>query len=158
MTDVSSQSLPRPADDRRPACKWPMEPDEGSIQQEKGRQWRLRLPNDLPNSIKYLDDRELDRLLAAAIDEAKRRGRPPASLAQARTRTVGGSDEPKPKRLRVTSRPTPHRKIESASLALTQRQINAVRAAFKAGITPARIARQFGLSHADVRTALAADK
>jgi transposase-like protein len=32
--------------------------------------------------------------------------------------------------------------------------MNAVRAAFKAGITPARIARQFGLSQSDVRKAL----
>ena len=36
--------------------------------------------------------------------------------------------------------------------------MNAVRAAFKAGITPSRIARQFGLTLSDVRKALAADK
>jgi hypothetical protein len=36
-------------------------------------------------------------------------------------------------------------------------QLNAVLAAFKAGITPARIARQFGLSQSDVRKALATD-
>jgi hypothetical protein len=36
-------------------------------------------------------------------------------------------------------------------------QLNAVRAAFKAGVTPARIARQFGLSHSDVRKALASE-
>jgi transposase-like protein len=35
--------------------------------------------------------------------------------------------------------------------------LNAVRAAFKAGVTPSRIARQFGLSQSDVRKALAAD-
>ena len=33
-----------------------------------------------------------------------------------------------------------------------------VRAAFKAGITPSRIARQFGLSQSDVRKALAGDE
>jgi transposase-like protein len=32
--------------------------------------------------------------------------------------------------------------------------VNAVRAAFKAGVTPARIARQFGLSPSQVRDAL----
>jgi hypothetical protein len=37
-------------------------------------------------------------------------------------------------------------------------QLNAARAAFKAGITPARIARQFGLSQSDVRTALQSDE
>jgi DNA-binding transcriptional regulator LsrR (DeoR family) len=38
---------------------------------------------------------------------------------------------------------------------LTRGQINAVRAVFKAGIKPSRIARQFGLSQSDVRKALA---
>jgi predicted DNA binding protein len=40
---------------------------------------------------------------------------------------------------------------------LTQGQLNAVRAAFKAGVTPSRIARQFGISQSDVRKALARD-
>jgi hypothetical protein len=38
--------------------------------------------------------------------------------------------------------------------ALTRGQLNAVRAAFKAGVTPTRIARKFGLSQSDVRKAL----
>jgi DNA-binding transcriptional regulator LsrR (DeoR family) len=33
--------------------------------------------------------------------------------------------------------------------------VNAVRAAFKAGVKPSQIARQFGLSQSDVRKALA---
>jgi transposase-like protein len=40
---------------------------------------------------------------------------------------------------------------------LTKGQVNAVRAAFKAGVTPSRIARQFGLSQSDVRKALSSD-
>jgi len=36
-------------------------------------------------------------------------------------------------------------------------KLNAVRAAFKAGVTPSRIARQFGISQSDVRKALASD-
>jgi DNA invertase Pin-like site-specific DNA recombinase len=40
-------------------------------------------------------------------------------------------------------------------VSLTRGQINAVRATFKAGISPARIARQFGLSQSEVRKALA---
>ena len=39
--------------------------------------------------------------------------------------------------------------------ALDTWQLNAVLAAFKAGITPARIARQFGMSQSDVKKALA---
>jgi hypothetical protein len=54
--------------------------------------------------------------------------------------------------------PTHRRKIGPASSALTLGQVKAVLAAFKAGITPARIARQFGLSHADVRMALSSDQ
>ena len=33
------------------------------------------LPKDLPNAVKHLNDEELDRLLAATLAEAKRRGR-----------------------------------------------------------------------------------
>jgi hypothetical protein len=89
------------------------------------------LPKDLPNAVKHLRDEELDRLLAATLAEAKRRGRQTAS----------------------TYEPSLSRKMEAA-VSLTRGQLNAVRAAFKAGITPARIARQFGLSQSDVRTAL----
>jgi hypothetical protein len=91
------------------------------------------LPADLPNAIKQLDDQEFDRLLAAVLAEQKRRG----------------------KRL-----PVPERKQRGdvAPTSLTRGQFNAVRAAFKAGVTPSRIARQFGLSQTDVRKALASDE
>jgi hypothetical protein len=36
------------------------------------------LPKDLPNAIKHLTDQELDSLIAASLEEAKRRGRAPA--------------------------------------------------------------------------------
>ena len=44
-----------------------------------------------------------------------------------------------------------------AEVSLTQGQVNAVRAAFKAGITPSRIARQFGIFQSNIRKALASD-
>ncbi len=94
------------------------------------------LPNDLPKAIKQLEDYELDQLLAAVLAEQKRRGR-----------TLHVSDENKRKR-----------RIEVAPSSLTSGQVNAVRAAFKAGITPARIARQFGISQSNVRKALASDE
>jgi predicted DNA binding protein len=47
--------------------------------------------------------------------------------------------------------------VDITKVSLTQGQVNAVRAAFKAGITPSRIARQFGISQSDVRKALASD-
>jgi hypothetical protein len=49
------------------------------------------------------------------------------------------------------------RPVEAATVSLPLGQINAVRAAFKAGIKPSLIARQFGLSQSDVRKVLASD-
>ena len=94
------------------------------------------LPADLPNALKQLDNQELDRLLAAVLAEQKRRGRKiPGS---------GGSLRRRP--------------VETSSSSLTQGQLNAVRAAFKAGITPSRIARQFRIPQSDVQKALAIDR
>ena len=90
------------------------------------------LPNDLPNAIRHLGDEDLDRLLAATLAEVNRRGR----------------------RLPI-DKPSPQGNLAAASL--TCGQLNAVRAAFKAGITPSRIARQFRISQSDVRKALASD-
>jgi DNA invertase Pin-like site-specific DNA recombinase len=44
---------------------------------------------------------------------------------------------------------------KEAAPSMPQGKLNAVRAAFKAGVTPSRIARQFGISQSDVRKALA---
>jgi predicted DNA binding protein len=93
------------------------------------------LPKDLPAAIKQLDDQELDRLLAAALAEQKRRHRKPA---------VSGE--------------TPHKpRTEAAAVRLTPGKMNAVRAAFKAGVKPSQIAKQFGLSRPDARKVLASD-
>jgi hypothetical protein len=92
------------------------------------------LPADLPKAVRHLDDHELDRLLSAVIAEQKRRGKKLATaISQPRRAQV------------VTAAP------------LTQGKLNAVRAAFKAGVTPSRIARQFGISQSDVRKALTSD-
>jgi hypothetical protein len=48
-------------------------------------------------------------------------------------------------------------KIEAAAVQLTPGRVNVVRAAFKAGVKPSQIGRQFGLSQSDVRNALAGD-
>ena len=50
---------------------------------------------------------------------------------------------------------SPSRRRVEVVRPLTQGKLNAVRAAFKAGITLSRIARQFGISQSDVRKALA---
>jgi len=103
------------------------------------------LPKDLPNAVKHLTDTELDLLITAAVEEAKRRGSLPPSLQQ----------NPSDERKRSSSKD--RRQAELATVSLTRTQINAVRAAFKAGIKPSQIARQFGISQSDVRKVLMTD-
>jgi hypothetical protein len=91
------------------------------------------LPADLSNAIKHLDDQEFDRLASALVAEQKRRG----------------------KKLPISDEGSRKRRVEAVAAPLTQGKLNAVRAAFKAGVTPSRIARQFGISGSDVRKALA---
>jgi hypothetical protein len=119
---------------------------------------RVALPKDLPKAIRYLEDQELDWLLRAATEETKRRGRPMPMAEASPTNTPAISSEPIPKQTKSPGRPTRQRQVGVAAAALTKGQVNAVRAAFKAGVTPARIARQFGLSQSQVRKALAPDE
>ena len=112
---------------------------------------RHLLPKDLPNALKRLDDRELASLLGAALDEAKRRGKLPSGLA------ASAWDDPTPRESRKKSESSKVRPAHVAVLSLTRGQVNAVRAAFKAGIAPSRIAREFGISQSEVRKVLASD-
>ena len=93
------------------------------------------LPTNLPSALRHLDDDQLDRLVAAVIAEQKRRG----------------------KKLPVSVEPSRKRRIKEVAPPLAQGKLNAVRAAFKTGVTPSRIAREFGISQSDVRRALAGD-
>jgi hypothetical protein len=95
---------------------------------------RHLLPTNLSSAVRHLNDQELGQLLSAVVAEQRRRGNePPAEISRTRRVEV----------------PT--------AVPLTQGKLNAVRAAFKAGVTPSRIARQFGISQSDVRKALASD-
>ncbi len=91
------------------------------------------LPNNLEAAIKRIDDQELDRLVAAALGERARRKRPPLPDARQNKEST-----------------------EAVSACLPQGKLNAVRAAFKAGVKPTRIAKEFGLSRSDVQSALKA--
>jgi hypothetical protein len=73
-----------------------------------------------------------------------------AVIAERKTR--GG------KKLPVSDEPRGKKRIKEVAVPLAQGKLNAVRAAFKAGVTPSRIARQFGVSVSDVRKALASDE
>src|SRR5215468_5789723 len=77
------------------------------------------LPKDLPSAIKWLQDRELDLLFAAVLAEQERRGRKPPTSAES----------------------SPRRRVKAAAVSLAHAKINAVRATFKASVTPSRIAR-----------------
>jgi hypothetical protein len=104
---------------------------------------RLFLPKDLAGALKRLDTAEIDALLAAVTTEAERRGRLPPSRAK---------EKPT-----ADARPTPRQASEHGTDSLTTGKLNAVRAAFKAGVKPSAIARQFGISQSDVRKALATE-
>jgi DNA-directed RNA polymerase specialized sigma24 family protein len=94
------------------------------------------LPSDLPAAIKHLNDNELEQLLAAVIAERLQRGM----------------------KSPVPARTTSKRPVEAATVSLTPGKLNAVRAAFKAGVTPSRIAKEFGIPQSEVRKALASDR
>ena len=102
------------------------------------------LPKNLRTAVKYLSDGELDLLHAATLEEMGQRGRLGPGV-----RTTKPSAR--------TSKSSSGRQVEAAPLSLTRGQINAVRAAFKAGIKPRLIARQFGISQSDVRKVLASN-
>lgn len=93
------------------------------------------LPKNLSSALGYLYNDQLDRLLAAVLAEQRRRGK-----------KVTVSDKSPGKALvKVVAPPLP------------QGKLNAIRAAFKAGFTPSRIARQFRIPQSDVKKALASD-
>ncbi|MFZ1895861.1 MAG: hypothetical protein WAU59_17580, partial [Rhodoplanes sp.] len=89
----------------------------------------------MAGALKHLDDAELDALLVAVTTEAERRGR-----------------------LRPNREKEPRVRRTEIGLGLTSGQQNAVRAAFKAGVKPSAIARQFRISQSEVRKALAKEE
>src|SRR6478752_4942868 len=100
------------------------------------------LPEDLAGALKRLDDVEIDALLAAVTAEAERRGRRPPSPAKGKPVA-----DAKPQRRQEAA--------EDGAGSLTTGKLNAVRAAFAAGVKPSAIARRFGISQSDVRRVLA---
>ena len=89
------------------------------------------LPSDLPAAIKHINDQELEQLHVAVTIEMQRRGKKPLPSKTETKRT------------------------ELPTVTLTIGKQKAVRAAFKAGVTPAKIAKQFGIPQSDVRRVIA---
>ncbi|MEO6434155.1 MAG: hypothetical protein ABIP55_00110 [Tepidisphaeraceae bacterium] len=117
---------------------------------------RYLLPGDLPGALTRLKDGEIDSLLAALIGEAKRRGRLPSDM-----RPNPQADRPATEMERdgTAAKPTSPRqrlpRVGERAIALTPGQTSAVRAAFKAGVKPSAIAREFRISQTAVRQVLA---
>ena len=103
-------------------------------------QQRHLVPGDLAGALKRLDDVEIDALFAAVTTEVERRGRRPPSPAKEKPVV-----DAKPQRRQEAA--------EDGEGSFTTGKLNAVRAAFKAGVKPPAIARQFGISQSDVRKA-----
>jgi hypothetical protein len=112
------------------------------------------LPENLELALKQLTDDELMQLLEVALQESKQRGKSPL-------RNGGDSMQSSRPTERVTQnhrsteKASIRKQVDAAAVTLSPGKLNAVRAAFKAGVTPSRIARQFGISQTNVRKALA---
>ena len=116
------------------------------------------LPRDLRKAVKHLSDEELDLLHTATLEEMTRRGRLLPSVGADPEQSPGHSLGSQNKQLPAIGRVSKRHPVDDTEVSLTRGQVNAVRSAFKAGIMPARIARQFGISQSNVRKALASDE
>jgi len=130
----SSVSDPFSSSEREPSPSSPPASSSPVVSQapETALSSRHVLPKDLDTAIRQLDDQELERLLLVALEERSRR-----------------------KKIAAPEKNQRERQIESIAVSLPQGKLNAIRAAFKAGVTPSRISREFGISQSDVRKALA---
>src|SRR4051812_3840462 len=100
------------------------------------------LPTDLEGSLAILNDSEFDRLLAGVIREASRRHKRvqfPLDPSAPAASVKATQHKPKPE-------------------GVTAAKANLVRAAFKAGVKPGAISRQFGLSQATIRQVLRSEE
>lgn len=115
------------------------------------------LPDDLDKALSCLSLSDIERLRQAVERQYKQRG-----LVGAERRDGSPVAKPEPRSTEGTSQRRQQAaasktgKVKGEPLALTQSKINAIRAAFKAGVKPTMICRQFGVSQAAVRQALKA--
>jgi predicted DNA binding protein len=101
---------------------------------------RRLLPHDLDVALKYLTDGEL-AALAKAVEQEKLRRSPELAA-----------------KIAATQKPAPQRQITPIVEGLTQSQVNLIRSSVKAGVKPATLSRQFGLSRAQITAALKSAK
>ena len=124
--------MPRNPDDKRADLFGDEAPPQRPVAKGQMRAHGALFPEDLAGSLAILNEQDFERLRAAMAKEAARRGR------KIRPNLVPAEEE--------RPRPTPD--------GVTAARANLVRAAFKAGVKPLAIARQFGLTQATVRELL----
>ena len=121
--------------DRLPVSKSVSQGEQNSLQENEPARDKppsYQLPSNLPSALSHLDDDQLERLFIAVNGELERRGK---------TAPIRKTIERKPS-------------AEEGTLPLAFGKLNAIRAAFKAGVKPSAISKQFGVSQADVHRAL----
>jgi hypothetical protein len=118
--DLFSAAPTTKALERRPVPEGKAQPSRSTSQSN------YFLPKDLAGALKRLDNLEIDALLAAVTNEAERRGRLPPSPAKEKP-TIDAKSQP---------RQAP---AGDGAGSLTPGKLNAVRAAFKAGVKPSVI-------------------
>jgi len=101
---------------------------------------RRLLPHDLDVALKYLTDGELAALAKAVECETSRRAPEP----ETKSSVPQASAPQKPKAPSVEG--------------LTQSQVNLIRSSVKAGVKPATLSRQFGLTRSQITAALSSAK
>ena len=108
------------------------------------------LPDDLVSCLRQLADADLERLQSAVVNEVARRGPPKPPLGRASDPTAE-----RERRVRTSAAPRPRNSPSvPVAPAVTAGKANAIRAAFRAGLKPAIIARQFGVPQSVVRQVL----
>jgi hypothetical protein len=112
------------------------------------------LPGDLESSLARLGEADFERLRAAVSKEAVRRGglaEPAEPLQRASAQAERATRSEKRVKIKATEG-------RARADAVTAGKGNAIRAAFRAGLTPSAIARQFGVSQATVREVLQTER
>jgi hypothetical protein len=117
------------------------------------------LPENLEHAVKQLTDEDLTQLIGVALNEAKRRGKSPLGISGDPMQSSCQTKEvaQKHQRHQQIEKASHRKRVDFTEVALSPGKLNAVRAAFKAGVTPSRIARQFGISQVNVRKVLASE-
>jgi hypothetical protein len=135
IPDLFSTDMVRDASPPRPKPSTPKATPESAPR-------RHILPKTLRNVVKHLSDGELDLMHAATLEEMKRRGTLPLGV-ETDLRSLGHRFNVRPG-LPMKRTPAKNQSqrgpVDIPEVSLTRGQVNAVRAAFKAGITPSRIA------------------